>query len=704
MSELRPKPGKFVLPTVSTCRYRRAVRMLESGREDALCDLISEASGIQDLDLLRVGADACQACCQSFPPSKNTWNAVIASLLYDLAERVAVQGGVPGCDVQAADELRQKAGGSLDFVVAPSSRIVPARVSEPCCHLGGPAEQHAQQGSQSSLICHHPSHGVTTLEQCRLCRDWAATPGVSRMMTLAELVPPPPARSEARVRTWSVGVLSSPRREATLEWCLDSLVRAGFDDPHLFLDGTVGVPQMYSHLNITWREQRAGAWPNYYLALAEMVLRDPYADAYFLVQDDALLYDRANMREFLESMLWPGDKPSLVSLYCSQAYSATSPGWHVLNRRWIWGALAFIFPRQLAREFISDPMVLRHRWKTSANGRAQVDVLIGAWMSGRNLPIWFPNPSLVQHGGNTSTIWNEARNVGHRCADWFAGDLESPFTPQATLADFPEDHFPCADALLPEYERRIAAGRRRMRQSRVVICGLCRNVRHFLPRLAARVERLGESFQDYRVVLFENDSGDATLEFLHDWRRDNPRVHVLSERLDVPRFPQIRCSDRATHMAKCRNRYRDYAVCHFGDFDFLMVTDTDLAGGWSYDGIANTFGWEEWDFVGSYGLLRRPHTEQIEYVHFDAWAFRMLGHPEPHPNYEVGSLLFRRGEPLAPVLSCFGGLGIYRMEAMRAASYAGPDLEHAVLHERMRRQGFDRLALNPSQITLYAPE
>lgn len=243
-----------------------------------------------------------------------------------------------------------------------------------------------------------------------------------------------------------------------------------------------------------------------------------------------------------------------------------------------------------------------------------------------------------------------------------------------------------------------------MRETRLVICGLCRSVRHFLPRLAARIERLGSLFHDYRVVLFENDSHDATLEFLTDWQLQNRRVHVLSERLGRVRYPQIRSAERATAMAEYRNRCQRYALEQFGDFEFVMVTDTDLAGGWSYDGLANSFGHDDWDVIGSYGLLRIHAEDSSRLLQFDAWAFRAIGHPQPHANHEVNFMHCERGEPLLPVLSCFGGMGVYRMEAWKSAEYDGPDTEHAILHERLRQKGFSRIFLNPSQIALYSPE
>jgi hypothetical protein len=67
----------------------------------------------------------------------------------------------------------------------------------------------------------------------------------------------------------------------------------------------------------------------------------------------------------------------------------------------------------------------------------------------------------------------------------------------------------------------------------------------------------------------------------------------------------------------------------------------------------------------------------------------------------VNYFVWRRGEPLQPVYSCFGGLGVYRMRAFLSSRYAGSDCEHVALHRGMREAGFDRLFLNPSQLVFY---
>jgi len=268
-------------------------------------------------------------------------------------------------------------------------------------------------------------------------------------------------------------------------------------------------------------------------------------------------------------------------------------------------------------------------------------------------------------------------------------------------AAFPEELWP--PVIEPNhYENRVTQGQAAMRDKRVVICGLARDIVKTLPDTIQRIERLGEMFADYRVVVFENDSVDGTLEVLRQWAKSSNRVHVLSERLRAPVNRQIRCALRGSRMAFYRNKYRDFVAAHFADFDHCVVADMDLPVGWSYDGIANSFGWANWDAVGSYGVIFQRIRYRLNVpVHFDAWAFREQGSFAPMPTGIVNRYHWLRGEPLVPVASCFGGLALYRMEAMLSARYEGGDCEHVPFHRNMRQQGLSRIYLNPSQIVHY---
>jgi len=128
----------------------------------------------------------------------------------------------------------------------------------------------------------------------------------------------------------------------------------------------------------------------------------------------------------------------------------------------------------------------------------------------------------------------------------------------------------------------------------------------------------------------------------------------------------------------------------------------DLEGGWSYDGIAHSFAHDDWDFVGSNGLWLRANNASESRIHHDSFAFRAVGAAGAARGDDVNGLRFERGEPLVPVWSCFGGLGLYRMQGYKAATYGGEDCEHVTFHQALRERGYNRLFLNPSQIVLYS--
>jgi len=273
-----------------------------------------------------------------------------------------------------------------------------------------------------------------------------------------------------------------------------------------------------------------------------------------------------------------------------------------------------------------------------------------------------------------------------------------------TRSDFPEHQFSISSEDRQWYSNLVARGSHQMARQRVVICGLARNLEHVLPATITRFERLGEMFLDYRAVVFENDSHDATREILADWAAGNRRVAVLSERIGDPLNPCKRCPRRGTRMAKYRNRYRDYVAERFAHFDVAIVIDMDLAAGFSYEGVCNTFGHRNWDFVGSYGIIFRRariigiRIGPIVRMHYDAWAFRRLGDDTALTTRYVNAMKWRRGDSLVRVNSCFGGLGVYRIEAILRSRYEGGDCEHVGFHRNMRRHGLTGLYLNPNQI------
>lgn len=225
---------------------------------------------------------------------------------------------------------------------------------------------------------------------------------------------------------WSIGVTTAPRALPTLRRTLVSLAEAGWDDPHLFAEPGCEVPEGYA---VTRRGRRMGAWPNWYLALAELVLKDPHADAYVLIQDD-VLFSR-NCRMFLEANLWPPDPVGLVSLYCPSIYhphkqrSEFGP-YAVRAGRALVGALTYFFPPAAARALLQDHEVAAHRLNGWHQGLCNIDSVIGSWAERSRRKVYYYAPSLATHIGEVSSIWlNHPPHPGRTSASFLGEQFDA---------------------------------------------------------------------------------------------------------------------------------------------------------------------------------------------------------------------------------------------------------------------------------------
>jgi len=242
----------------------------------------------------------------------------------------------------------------------------------------------------------------------------------------------------------------------------------------------------------------------------------------------------------------------------------------------------------------------------------------------------------------------------------------------------------------------------RMRAARLVIAGLGRSLGDLCAKNIRLVETIGSHFAGYAAIVCENDSDDATPVLLRSWARSNPRVTLFSQALGLVRYGHVRSLERARVLGRLRNQYHAAIAAKFSHYDYVMVIDLDVHD-LDVSGVANTFGWGGWDVVGSNGVrfCARPYASGLDGFYCDSWAFRALGHPHPHRDREVHQISLERGDDLFPVLSSFGGAAVYTMPAFLSSQYAGTDCEHVPFHIAMRRRGYGRHFINPSQVVLY---
>ncbi len=245
-------------------------------------------------------------------------------------------------------------------------------------------------------------------------------------------------------------------------------------------------------------------------------------------------------------------------------------------------------------------------------------------------------------------------------------------------------------------------------RSRILVVGLARNVAEKLDREIRVLSKALSFARSVSWFVVESDSSDDTVEALKRCAATVPSFRFVSLGALEETLPS-----RTRRIAHCRNVYLEEIRRRDEAFDYVVVTDLDgINSHLSRDAILSCWGRTDWD--GCTANQLGPY--------YDIWALR---HPMwcPHDCWEQQRFLEHHGggyfrirlslflkmiriPPQAPwieVDSSFGGLALYRRDALMVGHYSGEGLEgrdqceHVALHEAMRANGA-RLFINPQMI------
>jgi glycosyltransferase involved in cell wall biosynthesis len=209
---------------------------------------------------------------------------------------------------------------------------------------------------------------------------------------------------------------------------------------------------------------------------------------------------------------------------------------------------------------------------------------------------------------------------------------------------------------------------------KILICGICRNIEKAIPNLIASAEDLGSRFVDYRVILYENNSTDRTKVLLKNWAKANPRVLFLSEQISKRRLTykmSMKVFNRTENLARARNIVLDQALSsHFDAFKYVLWADLDFLERWDTPAIVETIlhPQQPWDAIFAYGgydlfALRSPAYPI---------GFELLGSLYWDKLNEIRDAFDLDPEgPWEKVYSAFGGLALYKRDAIQGSRYSG---------------------------------
>lgn len=270
------------------------------------------------------------------------------------------------------------------------------------------------------------------------------------------------------------------------------------------------------------------------------------------------------------------------------------------------------------------------------------------------------------------------------------------------MCRFHEDIYLPKKDIVKDYFTRVSNGIDMMSNSTACFILLARDIEKIAQITVARLEQLGSMFLAYNIVIYENDSTDNTKLILKQLAAKNYRITVINDTVGCRHTEKDKSLSRRIRMANARNNAKDIALNICRSYNYFIVMDSDLTGGFSYEGIANSISYG-YDVTCSNSIIYDNSMDKPRRLYYDSWAYRELNHPHEHTDEYANTRIFHRGEQPFQVLSAFGGCAIYNNKSFaNNYRYTEDDCDHVTLHKQLHIAGYN-IYLNPSQITLYNP-
>ncbi|CAF1187573.1 unnamed protein product [Adineta ricciae] len=247
-------------------------------------------------------------------------------------------------------------------------------------------------------------------------------------------------------------------------------------------------------------------------------------------------------------------------------------------------------------------------------------------------------------------------------------------------------------------------------RSFIIVTACARDVAKFLPEFRRNIEDIVSIFEDYRVLIGESDSKDATREYLTKWSVKNPKIQQYTYG-NLTRTFSTRRTDR---IAYCRNHLLTTAreKQWITRAQFLLVVDIDVNGNsiLSSDKFLTNFHYD----LNQWGAMTASQT----HLYYDIWALRssivdydcwkaVSKYPR---NSDIAHKIFidvhrkpiPKDHPLIPVQSAFGGFAVYQTRYLQDCRYDSFDAEfsygkceHVIFNECVSRNG-GKIFVNPA--------
>ena len=242
-----------------------------------------------------------------------------------------------------------------------------------------------------------------------------------------------------------------------------------------------------------------------------------------------------------------------------------------------------------------------------------------------------------------------------------------------------------------------------MNTEKVAILGCAKNCANYIQQSVNNMINIGNMFQDYKIIIFENDSKDNTSTILNKLTQQNSKIKLITEKYISRQYPY-----RTWCIAYGRQQCSDYLRNSGFEPDYVIVMDLDDVGarGNGINAISKMMNKKEhWDAAfprPTYDLwaLRFPnHT--INYIESSKILQRMyINKPLKELTRELR--LFKKYKreledysnnpnnydknKLLNVYSSFNGIAIYKYKFFKKGTYSGKNIYFSSITDPKNRE------------------
>jgi len=183
------------------------------------------------------------------------------------------------------------------------------------------------------------------------------------------------------------------------------------------------------------------------------------------------------------------------------------------------------------------------------------------------------------------------------------------------------------------------------------------------------MEKIGSLFEDYKIIIYYDDSSDNSLEILKEYQLKNPNMMLYINTNTKSPF-------RTHNIAAARNFCLNYVKQNIETFPYFIMMDTDDVNckELNLEPLEKSLLREDWDglsfnsspaYYDIWGLSIWPYC--FSYNHFD----KNVQFYDIIQNYVTQLLEKLPEDQLLPCISSFNGLSIYRTSKFLNTYYDG---------------------------------